>query len=208
MLDQQDRVTLKEYSQRAFLGSAYLNISESNTRMTIEFGTYNPGRQIQQAVFQSMVEMMKLGQCDSDRSPLIIAIDANQINHETLVENSPNSSKALVKIGFSTEEVVRLELLAGMHRVKAARTATTTLRKELENLKAKLADAKGEDSEDDDYSPGEESGPPEPGTNHHLQCVIKKQITMTKGIIKKVERWPVQFYDIGWVHSPVSSHAS
>lgn len=84
----EEQVTRKVFtnqSELAFLGTAWLNISPQNQRVTLKFGTYNPGRQTQEDLVHSTAEKMKLGECNLESNPLVIAVEAEKTSSESLV---------------------------------------------------------------------------------------------------------------------------
>lgn len=164
----------------AFLGRALVNISEVNTRIAVKFGTFNPGRKVQTELLRAMVGRMTLGDCTSESSPLIIAIDPSKVSLETLAVDGPDRNAE-----FAAGGTVALELLAGMHRVKAARLVSKHLRSQLAKIERRF----GDDSLSDDLD--EDSG------DHELTRAIEQQVARLKEVVEKVESWPVMFYDIG-----------
>lgn len=165
-----------------------------NSRVALRFRTYNPGREIQEDLLRSMVERMKLGQCSSASNPLIVAVDLAMVNTESLTICDANQTQpeGLKKVIFNTSAPVSLELLAGMHRVKAARIASEQLRARFRKLDQRLS-----------TQPNPEAFPPEQGENDPLLFALRDELAVVKNVIELVEHWPVHFYDIGM---PLSAH--
>jgi len=179
----------RTFCEPAYLGKAKLNVLLSHN--TLNFGTFNPGRQNQEDLLQYMAGMMKLGECHSESNPLTIAVDASLIKLETLTKEP----KEPVPVGFKSARPVTLELLAGAHRVLAARRASTTLRRELQKLLKRQGSM---ELHRDDGEPSEEEDRPTLDLQHQaIVAAIKIQIENVKGVIELVEQWPVLFYDIG-----------
>lgn len=174
--------------QEAFLGTALLNVSSENTRVALKFRTYNQGREIQEDLIRSMVERMKLGQCSSLTNPLIIAVDVAKIDPECLSIRGADEDQpgALKKVRFTTAAPASLEVLAGMHRVRAARRASSQLRTRLGKLEKQLG------VEPNTQDPSEEHNEENPFVR-----ALGDELREVKDVIELVENWPVRFYDMG-----------
>ena len=91
----------------------------------------------------------------------------------------------LKKVTFNTSTPVNLELLAGMHRVKAARLVSTQLRTKFRKLEQQV----GTQPNPQDLPEQDEDGP--------LLLALQDELAAVKEVIELVEHWPVHFYDIG-----------
>lgn len=183
----------KNKSELAFLGTAWLNISPQNEMVDLKFGTYNPGRQTQEDLVRFMAEKMNLGECNSESNPLVIAVEAAKTSSESLVTgpSDRNQPSAFRQVEFNTRTSVPLELLAGMHRVKAARLASGYLTLRLKKLKRTIDKPRKHSKEQ---------------IEDQLIDAIKEEIAAVTRTIELVERWPVRFYDIGGVQSHPPNH--
>lgn len=188
-------------SQLAFMGTAYLNISSHSTQRGMKFNTYNEGRKIQESVRRKMFEMMKFGECYSEKYPLIVAVQGSQVDAESLADGYPTPSTKLVDVKFVAPGPTSLELLAGMHRVVAARAVSATLGDRLRKVKDQLERHRRQGAEDeggaDAENPSDSSGR---GSRLAYASALTVDVDETKEIIEKVEKWAVQFYDLSSFH--------
>jgi hypothetical protein len=179
--------------QKAFLGTADLNVSIENANVLLQFGTYNPARVLQNDVFQSMVDMMKNGECPNRAHPLIVAVELGNIQLHSLTtkgdDDEPGTMLGAVEF-VSTP--VTLQVLAGMHRVAAAQEASAALRSRLKKLVALEGKSQPRNIEDED---GEDGVPDE--ETQQIAEMARKEGECTKRLIERLENWPVRFYDIG-----------
>jgi len=176
--------------QHAFLGRAKLKITLTRNKLMMR--TYNPGRQVEQELVRYMVGMMSSGDCRSDSNPLTIAVDGGLIDQRTLTKEAGE----LTEVRFLGTGSVTLELLAGMHRVLAAREASKALRGRLEKLEKQLGDEADGEAGDEEYVEGEDR-PPRDRQQEERTAAVERQLEGLKGMIESVETWPIQFYDIG-----------
>ena len=189
-MEQETREKCGTLSRTAFLGTARLGITPQNQRVTLKFGTFNPGRKTQNDLLRSMTERMKLGECNSESNHLIVAVEGSKIRPEsfTLDPTTQDGRRKLKTVTFSTSGSVTLEVLAGMHRVKAARSASAALRLQLNNLQKRFGSGR-EDSEGE----GNEDRP--------LFDAVENEMAALKDVVELVEEWPVDFYNIGETQS-------
>lgn len=167
----------RRVSEGAFRGTALLDISSENKAIDFRFNTYNRGRTLQPDVFRTMVDMMSVGDCPNVRDPLVVAVDITLVDiHSLAHEGSPNPLKTVPL----TNGAVPLELLAGMHRVLAARAALGTLKKHLKVLRIR------KDNTDGATPDGKAAAK-----------TTKAAIEAASAAIKLIKTWPVRFYSIG-----------
>ena len=137
-----------------------------------------------------MVEMMKLVDCHSAANPLIVAVDRSKVQEDSLTVGYANNPGDLEVIKFNSVGVV-LELLAGMHRVKAARQASKELRVRFRHSLKWLDELQPLDN------PHTVSA-----VNLSLVDALKTGIKSIKEVVEQIENWPVHFYDIGGLDPP------
>jgi hypothetical protein len=167
-----------QLAKRAFLGKGPLDISDDNGRIVLRFYSFNPGREVQKDLVLSMAKRIQLGDCTSECNPLIVAVEAAEVTPGTLTVEGPNKDT----VEF-TVDVACLELLAGVHRVKAAQMALKHFRARLQRLENLYRASSPGDSEEE-------------SDGHNLIDAFKSEIAHLKKSIRSLKSWPVEFYDI------------
>lgn len=158
-----------------------------------------------------MTEMMKSGECYSKANPLVVAVDSSLLRQELLAKDTEKFEDP-PKVKFKGPAPVKLELLAGMHRVKAARIASGALRSQLEKVERRSGRVQknlrrggsmdGREATDDGEASDEEVATDELPTGDSqlgddLEQATEDLAEWIKRTIESVETWPVRFYDIG-----------
>ena len=167
-------------SKRALLGTAYLPLMEES--VVLKFNTYNRGRQIQNAVLQTMAQQLTAGGRGSANNYLVVAIDKGSIKPDSLVQDNQGNDE-LQKVEFTSREV-SIEVLAGWHRIMAARSATESLEARWYVVDKQCADTQESDDAESDGSAGE-------------QNVFDETRDLISNTMTELATWPTQFYDIG-----------
>jgi len=157
-----------------------------NSQVELKFRTYNKGRQVQKDVLGTMTRMMKSGDCHAPKQPLVVAVSRAQIKLESLAQGEGG----LGGVEFTPGTKATVEVLAGLHRVEAARSASVYLRVRLTKLQKQL-DRYGTEGSSD--SEGERAS----GDGLGFAELAEREVGLTKDIIESIETWPVKFYDIG-----------
>lgn len=186
-----------EKCKGAFLGTANVDVMDGGPQLI--FRTYNPGRTTNRDTVSAMAAMIEVGRCDSRSNPLVVAIDVKAIKTESLTRSydATNHTPSLHDAEF-TYTNPRLEVLAGAHRVFAARQAKTKLESDIAKFRTRLKeDEVSDDSGDDDYNPDAEAEAdktPEVGTTAEI---LKGAIQAKQVAIEGASVWPIHFYDFG-----------
>ena len=178
-----------EKCKLAFIGTGRLDVCSEDSVKSLKFGTYNSGRTLQDDLYQAMVGMMKIGDCTSADNPLILAVEPGHINLDTLNEQG-NVVGKLKDIEFLDRPP--LELLAGMHRVHAARAVSKYLRTLLRKLENSTPGRRPLERAGDG---SDEDGPTDEVTQ--ATKAFEAEINWVKSTLALVEVWPVHVYDIG-----------
>jgi hypothetical protein len=184
--EQEREAALSKDCEMAMMGIGRVNISKIRGRLVLQ--KFNPTRQIQVELVKKISGMIRVGDCQADTNPLIVAVNPSCIDDNTLSDSYDvkNRTSQLPKVGFLNQEQ-KIYLLGGLHRVLAVEKATEWLRKEMERGQEQLEkyrEAKGNMEYDlEERDEAEEK--------------MEGGIKTSKDLIKKAEVWPVWFYDIG-----------
>lgn len=176
-------------AEKAFLGTALLDISGQNEKTRLIFGTFNPGRQEHKSVLDEMVKMLLQGECHSADNPLVMAVRGNDIVACSLTKEAQPGSLKTAQFLQHGGRAAPLEVLAGMHRIKAVQRASKVLNDRLSKLEADLDEAGQDRSEDEEGLPR--------GQDEEFVAAIQGNIEVTEQVIGLFKTWPVRFYDIG-----------
>jgi len=189
----------------AYLGQGKLNILLKGL-ISIKLKTFNPARGTDEELVRYMTAMMTSGDCRSEANPLIIAVDPKLVIAETLTKDPADVGA----VQFVPGKQVALELLAGMHRVVAARRASQHLRELCQKLLKQLGRGGQEGQEGVGDKPNgegevdeleEETQTSQERQHQERVAALERQVEKLKEMIEAVETWPVKFYDIGALYS-------
>ena len=165
------------------------------------FNAFNHGRQLDNKVIKGIVDLMVDGRCKNASNPLIIAIGSTEVDPETLTQDyNQNSHKPELRTIRFKQSSQKLIVLAGFHRITAAQKVVTILRKRLVDVQTDAEKAQ-EEYDGDDFNPDEVQ--PEGDPLHTLN----DQALTIEDLIKRVEIWPVRFYDIGSSQIPSTAQS-
>jgi hypothetical protein len=122
----------------------------------MRFRTINSGRQLDTKVVGEIAKMLAQGGCKNTTYPLIVAINAGEIDPKSLVSkyDTITHTPKLGRVKFHSADSV-VEVLAGYRRVMAAQQAVDILDKRLKELEEHVGVAQ-EDHDDGDFDPDKE----------------------------------------------------
>jgi len=181
---------LTRESQRAFLGIGKIDIE--GPHIYLETRRFNPTRQRQNDLINRICRMLQTRDNRSASNPLTVAIRRSEIDTDTLTESydviqhTPILSDVKIRVTKITPFV-----LAGYHRVAAARKAIEDSTSVLVDLEDRLDTVKSQAIEED------EDGNSIRRRDEETIRVLKAEIKFIKGTLAMIRSWPVRFYDIG-----------
>lgn len=182
--------------QAAILGIATIRISDAGDQLVLR--KFNPTREIQHDLVRKISKALEKGENRASSNPLVIAIDQNNIDTSVLADSYDivRKSPALTAASI-TNPKTPLFVLAGFHRVSAARSAIKSLGDRLEKLKVSLEKIKSP------HAHGRNEGGDDPSQAHQasLTSTIMSEIETLESLLEAAQVWPVWFYDFGWSRS-------
>ena len=190
MRDKKTGDQLNKLAQKAYLGVGTLQVSSIHDPcISIVYGKYNAGRAVNDAMLKRMAEAMVSGRCLAETNPVVVAVDGARVISKSLADKYENNLSKLPGVLFS-EGNFEVYVLDGMHRFKAAKMASTHLRKSHREAEVGIKTELGSRKPDKDKV-----------------CALRSWKASLGDIIELVEMWPVHFYDCSESPLPAQSLA-
>ena len=153
----------------------------------LKFNTFNHGRELDARVVNEIVAAIVEGECKSAINPILVAIDTTEaaVTSRDSTEQVKGPSSGTFYIPGT-----RVEVLAGFHRVMAARKAVHILEENLKRLRRHIGDAQ-EDFDDDDFDPADVK------TGENMLDDLENKVLAIESLIERIKMWPAKLYSIG-----------
>lgn len=184
---------LAQLCEDAFLGAATIDIMALGKQLKLR--EFNPTREVQKPVVNSIKTMLMEGISHINYNPLVVSITQDSLLSSSLSNSydPQRQSPSLKSAKFISPTGPAVYVLSGFQRVTAVRLATEALGKKKEKLEKDLEKTMGcvgSDSYDEGDSAGE-------GVHHTSIKAIGQEIAVVERLMEGCTTWPAYFYDLG-----------